>query len=83
MSLLTVEARDRHGEHVHSEDLCDHQNHRLLPGDKFVYDILIGNSTFAQVELEYVEKGRIRLIVNQPDYLLERYKKELADAARG
>ena len=81
--ILLVEARDRHGEHAHNDDLCDHDDYTLYPRDRFVYDIKFGDTTFAQVELEYVEQGRLRLIINQPDYLLERYKKELADEARG
>ena len=82
MPRLKIEFRDRHAEHAlpdYADELCDHQDHELQPGDtfrgtinwsvpaSFVATGIIDDH--AEVEIHYLERDHILVIVNHPDYL--------------
>ena len=78
---LRVEFYDRHAEHALDPELplCDHQNFALNVGDTFTGRVMLDVDEILlrariidpvlEVELLYLEEGKIRVVINMPDYL--------------
>jgi len=75
---MKVELRDRHSEHLDSIELCDHGDVELYIGDKLTMDAFMGGEVIAQFELEWVDKKRMRVTLNQLDYLIAQRVQKLS-----
>jgi flagellar basal body P-ring protein FlgI len=74
---LKIRFRDRHAEHVdESIPLCDHNDHTIFTGDKFVGMLRHGGIVIAEVELVIEANGEVEFTLNHTDYLIERRIKE-------
>lgn len=73
---MNVKIRDRHGEHADPNlPICDHGDHVLRIGDKLTVDSKIGETTIAEIVIEWTAVTEITIVVNSLDYLIEKAKR--------
>lgn len=90
---LNVELWDRHIEHAvePTRDLCDHKSYEVLIGDTFRAQMHLGDVDLwlwkgrvidptAEVEIVFLSRDHIQVILNLPDYLTAKRRLEESDA---
>ena len=73
---IEIEVKDRHSEHVDpNRPLCDHGYPTMLHShDRLKVDVVFGSEVIAEMHVELVSKGRLRIVVNHLDYLIAKAK---------